>query len=92
MNLYLSAITTFMTRVGEVNNASVHDTVVQGPSSGSAMAVSHNPSLQPYSLSLAMLSNVSFDSITNFRVGFSCGISTGVVLRRLETQVPSCQP
>ena len=79
INLHLSAITTFMTDVGEVNNASVRDTVVHGPSSGSAMAISHDSSLQPYSL--AMLSNVSFDSITSFRVGFSCGISTGVLLR-----------
>ena len=90
MNLHLSAITTFMTGIGEVNNASVRDTVVHGPSSGSAMAISHNPLLQPYSL--AMLSNVSFDSIKKFRVGFSCGISTGVLLHRLETQVPSCHP
>ena len=85
MNLHLSAVTTFMTGVGEVNNASVCDTVVHGPSSGSNMAISQDPSLQVYSL--AMLSNVSFDSIKIFRVGFSCGISTGVLLRRLETQV-----
>ena len=52
MNLHLSAITTFMTGVGEVNNASVHDTVVHGPSSGTAMAISHDPSLQPYSLAM----------------------------------------
>ena len=90
MNLHLSAITTFMTGVGEVNNASVRDTVVHAPSSGTAMAISHNPPLQPYYL--AMLSNVSFDSINNFHVGFSCGISTGVLLRRLETQVSFCHP
>ena len=53
------------------------------------MAISHDPSLQPYPL--AMMSNISLDSITNFHVGFSCGISTGVLLRRVETQVPSCQ-
>ena len=76
--------------VDEVNNSSVCITVVHGPSSSSAMAISHDPSLQPYSM--AMLSNVSFDSIKNFRVGFSCGISTGVLLHRLEMQVPSCHP
>ena len=90
MNLHLSAITKFMTGVGEVINASVRDTVVHGPCSGSAMAISHDPSLQPYYL--AMLSNVLFDSITNFREGFSCGISIGVLLRRLEIQVSSCHP
>ena len=90
MNLHLSTITMFMTGIGEVNNASVRDTVIHGPSSGPAMAISHYPSLQPYVL--AMLSNVSFDSIKNFRVGFSRGISTGALLRRLYTQVPSCHP
>ena len=54
MNLHLYAVTTFMTGVCEVN-ASVCDTVVHGPSSCSAMAISHDPSLQLYSL--AMLSN-----------------------------------
>ena len=90
MNLHPNVVTTFMTGLSEVNNASVCDAVVHGPSSGSAMAISHDPSLQPYSL--AMLSNISFDSIKNFREGFSCGISTGVLLRRVETQVPSCHP
>ena len=90
MNLHLSAITTFMTGVGEVNNASVCDTVVHGPSSSSAMPISHDPLLQPYSL--AMLSNILFVSITNFCVGFSRGISTGILLRRLDTQVPSFHP
>ena len=46
MNLHLYAVTTFMTGVCEVN-ASVCDTVVHGPSSCSAMAISHDPSLQP---------------------------------------------
>ena len=91
MNLHLSAVTTFMTGIGEVNNESVTacDTVIHGPSSSSAMAISHDPSLQPYSL--ATLSNVLFDSINNFRVGFSGGISISV-LHRLETQVPFCHP
>ena len=67
MNLHLYAVTTFMTGVCEVN-ASVCDTVVHGPSSCSAMAISHDPSLQPYSL--AMLSNVSFHSKKNVHIGF----------------------
>ena len=67
MNLHLYAVTTFMTGVCEVN-ASVCDTVVHGPSSCSAMAISHDPSLQPYSL--AMLSIVLFHSIKNLRIGF----------------------
>ena len=67
MNLHLYAVTTFMTGVCEVN-ASVCDTVVHGPSCCSAMAISHDPSLQPYSL--AMLSIVSFHSIKNVRIGF----------------------
>ena len=67
MNLHLNAVTTFMTGVCEVNS-SVCDMVVHGPSSYSTMASSHVPSLQPYSL--AMLSNVSFHSIKNFRIQF----------------------
>ena len=64
MNLHLSAITTFMTGVGEVNNASMRDAIVHGASSGSIIAISHNPLLQPYYM--AMLSNVLFENITNF--------------------------
>ena len=67
MNLHLYAVTTFMTGVCEVN-ASVCDTVVHGPSSSSAKAISHDPSLQPYSL--PMLSIVSFHSIKKLRIGF----------------------
>ena len=68
MNLHLNAVTTFMTGVCEVNASLWRDTVVHGPSSGSAMAISHVSSLQPYSL--AMLSIISFHSIKNLRIGF----------------------
>ena len=69
MTLHLYAVTTFMTGVCVYKvNASVCNTAVHGPSSCSAMAISHDPSMQPYSL--AMLSNVSFHSIKNVRIGF----------------------